>query len=283
MKKLIILTMILGLAACGSDDEPTVGSVPTDTIPDSSEPEDSAPDDSPSEVPRYWMNDDLPLDVKISEDFDNSSDFTFSNGAIQGFGWVQMSWEGAVPGKTFFGVSELVMNQAYTNIDDFNDGEIGVYKSYTWYPEFPSEAVAVTRYLAYRRNVGSSNEFLEMAHADIFLNYRDYTFSFGGLPSHYDILSVLTHELGHLLGLGDVGQSSADVMFGSLQADESRRTLSGLDETSIRDLYTNHAYSPEDSEGEGELVVGILALTAAGDCNHYEDGELMHTHKANKK
>jgi hypothetical protein len=121
-----------------------------------------------------------------------------------------------------------------------------------------------------------------MAHADIFLNYRDYNFAMDELNTH-DLPTILNHELGHLLGLGDVGQSSADVMFGSLQTDESRRTLSGFDETSIQDLYTNHAYSSEDSGGEGELVVGIMALTAAGDCNHYENGELMHTHKANKK
>jgi hypothetical protein len=217
------------------------------------------------------MNDDLPLDVKVSED-----------AILAWFDIVQSRWEDAVPGKTFFVVfSEAVMNQPYINIDDFNDDEIGVYFSFTWYPEFPSEAVAVTRYLAYRRNVGSSNEFLEMAHADIILNFRDHLFSMGG--SEYDLLSVLMHEYGHLLGLGDVGQSSADVMIGSLQPGEQREYLSDLDKTSIQDLYTNHAYSSEDSEGEGELVVGILALTAAGDCNHYENGELVHTHEANKK
>jgi hypothetical protein len=72
-------------------------------------------------------------------------------------------------------------------------------------------------------------------------------------------------------------------MFGSLQPGELRINFSDLDKTSIQDLYTNHAYSSEDSEGEGELVVGIMALTAAGDCNHYENGELVHTHEANER
>jgi hypothetical protein len=288
MKNLIILTMILGLTACDSGDEPTVGSVPTDTIPDSL-----------SEVPRYWMNDDLPLDVRISEDFE--TDFTgFYDPYVElnPFEQMQQNWEDALPGKTFFGVNELVMNQSYTNMDDFNDGEIGVYKSYTWYPELPSEALAVTRYLAYRRNVGSSNEFLEMAHADIIINYSDYDLTMDETNNlEFDLPTTINHELGHLLGLAHIGSSSA-VMSNTLSSGQVKRSLFSLDSNSIRDLYEDHTYALTSGSSsslpsfstdgtplpkEDEHVQGMIELMADGDCRHYENGELMLTHEANER
>jgi hypothetical protein len=287
MKNLIILTMILGLTACDSGDEPTVGSVPTDTIPDSL-----------SEVPRYWMNDDLPLLVKISEDFE--TDFTgfydpFTE--LNPFDQMQQNWEDAVPGKTFFVfLSEAAMNQPYINIDDFNDGEIGVYKSYTWYPEFPSEAVAVTRYLAYRKNVGSSNEFLEMAHADIIINYRDYDFTMDETNNlEFDLPTTVNHELGHLLGLAHIGSTSA-VMSSTLSSGQVKRSLRSIDSSSIKDLYEDHTYALTSGSSssltsfstdgtplpkEDEHVQGMIELMADGDCRHYENGKLTYEHSRN--
>lgn len=248
-------------------------------------------------APRYWKNNRLPLNVYISEDFE--TDFTgfYTPGSDKNpFEEVQEKWEAAVPGKDLFTLGlNTVTNYAPNDMDGFDDNEIGIYKSYTWYNDISSDALAVTQFYAYRRNTGSSSEHLEMIHADITLNYRDYRFTMDETNQfdYFDLPTVVSHEMGHLLGLGHIDFNEA-VMNSLLRKNEVKRELFSLDSNAIKNLYENHTYSltsgsssllpsfstsGEPHPQDGKRVKGMIELMADGKCRHYENGELVHEHK----
>jgi hypothetical protein len=255
--------------------------------------------DTDPEAPRYWKNNKLPLQVYISEDFETDfTGFYDSNTENNPFEQMQENWENAVPGKTLFAL-ELgnVPNYAPSDTDDFLvDGQIGIYKSYTWYSNISSGALAVATFAAYRRNTGSSSEHLEMSHADIIINYRDYDFTMDeGNSFDFDLPTFVHHELWHLLGLAHIGSTSA-VMSSTLSSGQVKRSLRSIDSSSIKDLYEDHTYALTSGSSnllpsfstdgaphpkEGERVQGMIELMADGNCRHYENGKLTHQHARN--
>jgi hypothetical protein len=227
---------------------------------------------------------------------------------------MQQNWEDAVPRKTLFtlGLSNIE-NYAPSSVGYFSppsslegsrDGtynasqtnQIGIYKSYTWYSNISSGALAVATFSAYRRNQGSPTEHLEMSHADIIINYRDYDFTMDeGDSFDFDLPTVVHHELGHLLGLAHIGSTSA-VMSSTLSSGQVKRSLRSIDSSSIKDLYEDHTYALTSGSSnllpsfstdgaphpkEGERVQGMIELMADGNCRHYENGKLTHQHARN--
>ena len=189
------------------------------------------------------------------------------------------------------------------NLNSFkNDGVLGIYRSDSWFSNVSGQALAVTQYFGYRRNIGQSNEYVELYHADIIINYRDYNFSTNANSnSDYDLHSVVLHELGHLIGLSHVSSfSTSSVMQPYLSIFDSVRTISTYDKNSVQSLYgvsslnagngfqvttsaitTNPApkklpkSAREDENGE---VRGVIELRADGKCHHYENGKHVHVH-----
>lgn len=75
--------------------------------------------------------------------------------------------------------------------------------------------------------------------ADIGIS-SSHNFAIGRTPgsSEYDFQSVITHEVGHALGLGHSADSVTDaVMYKSFAPGETRRTLSSDDISGIQDIY----------------------------------------------
>ncbi|NVJ20409.1 adhesin [Myxococcus sp. AM011] len=98
---------------------------------------------------------------------------------------------------------------------------------------------------------------------DIFLNAVDFDWS-TTTPTpagHYDIQSVLTHEVGHCLGLGDSFEAIGAVMFFDLQAGVSRRNLADYDRTALCRFYpkTGAVGSPCDTTA---CTTGLTCVTA---------------------
>lgn len=76
-----------------------------------------------------------------------------------------------------------------------------------------------------------------LVEADIHINARDYTFATVQVDGTYDLRSVLTHELGHVLGIGH----SADVratMAAGLPFGLAARSLEDDDITAVCSLYS---------------------------------------------
>lgn len=231
-----------------------------------------------------------PLDLKTSDSFTND----FAPADLDGNGLHPIDQMGKLwndsHAHTFLKVpSDPVANLAYADVSSFRDGEMGIYKSFTWFSNVSSSALAITQFFGFRRNVGTASEYVELQHADIILNYRDYNFSTDTSDdSAYDIHSVILHEQGHLIGLPhnwDWDQPS--IMQPFLGITENKRSVTAADVTSVANLYYVGApltggsggfaaYSPNPDEGAE--VSGTFELRANGSCHHYINKEKVLVH-----
>lgn len=251
---------------------------------------------SPS-APARWSTGQIAtgIDIKISTDFnalfvDADKDGDGDNLFVQMF----KQWNGTTNLYTFFETDgDTVANKNYANISDFYDGEMGIYRSTSWFSNVSNQALAVTQFYGIRRNVGSSIEHIELTHADIIMNYRDYTFTMDSSSnSAYDLPSVLLHELGHFIGLShETDFLVSSVMQPYLSIFDVNRAVTTADTSATRSNYNasmltannaikalNTGIQKEKNPDEGKIVRGIIELRANGKCLHYLDGELVHQH-----
>lgn len=245
-----------------------------------------------SEAPYLWTSS-FPKQLRISSAFDvRPADVT----SIQAVG---NAWSTAVENKkTFFtystGATEKTIGLGSTSA--LNDGVLGVYKATTWpYPDYP-DALAVTQIFAYRYNVGTSSEYVDIQEADIIMNYQNFSFDDPSISYDYDLRTVMLHEMGHFLGLSHKSKYSdrnASVMFPSIYNHEIKQNPKLVDVGDIASKYgvtlsgsgsaaiagNAQKYEPN---GPGTAVKIILELRANGDCVHYEDGaETLRHHAEN--
>ncbi len=210
-------------------------------------------------------------------------------------------WNASNASLKFFQVpAPVVANRAYATIREYeNDGQQGIYKSVNWFAEVDSRALAVTQYRGIRRNYGTSSEYIELTHADIIMNYRDYNFTTDeNSVIAYDFHTVIIHELGHFIGLGHTRSTDDSVMRSSLSIFDADRTPSALDKQNLANNYGTAALAPgrssfiaasvtagpsqkklppsaiEDDQG----VHGLIELRADGSCHHYVNGKLIESH-----
>ncbi len=204
-------------------------------------------------------------------------------------------WNKKLPALTF--ISETLASSGLNlnrGLDQFYDGEMGVYYMNSWYDDLSPDALAITQYYGLPRFSSDLGQYIELVHADIIINGRDHTYS--NDPNdmiNYDIQSVLVHELGHFIGLGHVYDFSTDsVMFPFLGTDETIRVLGNDDFDLLNELYGGYkslALRPKSGipslsgrvVDPTQLTRGIIQLKKDGHCEHYRDGLLIHGHKVN--
>lgn len=247
------------------------------------------------------------LDVQISTDISNTfvgadNDSSGRNPIEQMFN----NWNQASSLTLFKLPANTVSNKDTGDLNSYkSDGVLGIYRSDSWFSNVSSQALAITQYFGYRRNTGTSSEYVELFHADIILNYRDYNFSTDSTSGTYDLSSVVLHELGHFVGLGHVKTySTPSVMQAYLGMSDEVRSLFSYDRSSLQSLYGVSSLSPAPSgfqaitsastsdriiEGPKELptsaretsngeIHGVIELRADGECRHYLNGELHYSH-----
>ncbi len=170
----------------------------------------------------------FPIALSISDDFDfveMNEIRTSSN-----------SWDTALNSSVTLMDNSGTTTSKSNDLRSYQDGVMGIYKIYSWPSDLPDSALAVTQLFGTRRNIGSSDEYIQINHADILVNYDssfEYYTTYG-----YDLQSVITHEMGHFLGLLHENSSpSQSVMFPSISRWTPNREPKDNDIASLRNLY----------------------------------------------
>ena len=251
-------------------------------------------------APAKWDASSFPLPIKVSTSFDATEDTQIRAMAAK--------WETAGNNEQdFFTLNDnsaTTTNKEYSSLNSYYDSEMGIYKSTSWFSDVSSYALAITQFWGYRRNVGSSNEFIQLTHADIIMNYNNYDFALDDFSGDnyfkYDLASVVLHEMGHFLGLYHDSSSTDTVMKSTINSGTEKRTPFSADETAIQQKYGLNGYSSGlmantqklsgsfstdkvKSEQEGEFVGGRIELRSTGTCHHIINGKQVHSHKLNSK
>lgn len=144
-------------------------------------------------APSRWSASAFPLRLEISSDFASDEGQAIRDMAS--------AWSQSVEDKTQFIDAAYTTNEKGTlNLANYEDSVIGVYKLTTWPEELPKTALAITQVIGSRKNAGTSNEYIRIEHADIFVNYEIFNFTTDGSWG-YDLQTILLHEIGHMLGL----------------------------------------------------------------------------------
>lgn len=165
------------------------------------------------DAPSKWASiSQFPLNMKISNQFEDAEIDALNNTVD--------NWNDTENDFNYLSAQTTELSNK-SKLDAYNDNVMGIYKLSTWPNELPPTALAVTQIFGTKKNVGKSNEYIKIEHADILINYDYYTFKTGE-DWGYDLETVVLHELGHLLGLYHNDTSSDEsVMYPTI----SRYTL----------------------------------------------------------
>ena len=272
------------------------------TLTNCAPPQDEAFDISHSvksgvEAPSQWVGgrNAFPLQLSLSNNFTSSERETIKEMAT--------NWSDSVNSLNNESEHELISSSEKlilfntqnnineldsSNLNDYKDSTMGVYKITEWNSELPPTALAVTQIYGNRRG----NKIV-IEHADILLNYENFSFSsengFG-----YDLATVVVHEMGHFLGLyHDNSSTDESIMYPSI----SRFTINRYPKTrDIHNLETKYEINSASTnlessnfrslassfekqvDEQSEAVVIRQELHADGKCHHLQNGKLVHKH-----
>jgi hypothetical protein len=250
-----------------------------------------------------WPNNLLPLTIKISSEF--NGDFFQIDEDVNGLNLLEQmakNWNTPVAG----GLTLLTVPfpaasiTGRTTTSSFKDSEMGIYKSYTWFTNVSSTALAITQFYGTMANSAGLGDYISLSHADIILNYKDYgpQMTMTSNPTFkFDIPTIVLHEMGHFLGLCHEGSEPSVMQPYYLT---SQRALLNFDKNIIEDLYMNSAISHlsaisnsknavtskavnPDLPPTGTEVTGVIELRANGECIHKVNGKEIYRHTTELK
>ncbi|MDA8793632.1 matrixin family metalloprotease [Bacteriovoracaceae bacterium] len=211
-KALIALLFLILLSGCAPKSE------------EEEEEEDDVVTASSSTSSTSWRNSNLPLTLKTATAF-SAAERTVA-------GDMMTQWD-AADSRDYYASVSTTSNKTYSNLNDYADGEFGIYKITDWNSSLPGSALAITQ--IFGEVIGSQ---IIITHADILVNYDNFSFDTSTGGAGYDLSTVLLHEMGHFLGLGHQSLSISDsIMTSAITADNEQLTLLSVDISSIQSLY----------------------------------------------
>lgn len=262
-----------------------------------------------SATPMKWSDQSLSntgLNIYVSQDIIddfNPVDYEDDKNPIQ---QALQEWNTSISSKTLFNIDSASDENAISSdqkIDllEYKDNIFAIYKHDYWFDDISPSALAITQFFGKRVNSGTASEYLELIHADIIVNYKNFEFEVGPTSFEtYDLNSVILHELGHFLGLNHSSYHEDSVMVPYLDVNTEKRELFDYDDQSIQDLYGKSAGALSSSNASSftlgrlkskevieesstsnddeEIISGIIELQASGECVHYINGHEVSRH-----
>ena len=246
-----------------------------------------------------WPNSALPLNLKMSSEF--TTDYTNSDlvGGLNPLEQMAKAWNVPVQGSRVLITVPFAQTNSlgFATTTAFRDNEIGIYKSHNWFTNVSSSALAITQFYGTVTSSAGLGEYIQLTHADIIVNYRDYgsKMTMVDNPSfEFDVPTIILHEMGHLLGL--CHQSSKPSVMAPYYLTEQRSLLT-YDRDLIEDLYVAGSISNLSAMKNGKVktnsaaelppagteVSGIIELRADGECIHKVNGKEILRHKTKLK
>jgi len=229
--------------------------------------------------PIYWATANT-LELKISEDFSSAEKSNISA--------MSSAWSASVGNKRiFFSHTNTTVEKssASLNLDSLGDDDtFGIYRITHWPKSLPSSALAVTQLFLRPYNVGESDEYAVIEHADILINENLYNFRTTDthVSGTFDLRTVVLHEMGHFLGLQH--KTGDTVMIDAIGENSEKRAPTNIDIADIADKYNislgsggAHAIMAKNTQTyqprtEGPKVKMIIELRADGKCVHSLNG-----------
>lgn len=166
----------------------------------------------------------------------------------------------------------------YTDATSFKDAEIGIYKSHQWFSGTSAGAIAITQFYGVVTSSAGLGQYIDLTHADIMINYRDFGTSIVMANAGYftyDLPTIILHELGHLVGL------CHETVKPSIMAPHYIATQRGpyqFDKDVIKNIYIDGVINKNNNTNAlsmplGSEVKGTIELHADGKCIHYMNGQ----------
>lgn len=231
-----------------------------------------------SNSPKSWNQSVLPLTFSFANNFEGLfGDMTFTVSVIEA------AWKTRVPNQNpiiYYNASTKIHPNSNNKSDYYSTPpqSIGIYSlnNTQWTAmNMPPSALAVTIY-----TLSSTTGY--MTKAAILLN-NGSGYQFSSIPeialmNHYDLPTILTHEIGHILGLSHIGSAldpnNENIMKAALGPGETRRTAQSEEIQALINLYPStltveEEEKKEEKEEEDEEVEGWIALMPDGTCLHF--------------
>jgi len=188
-----------------------------------------AQDHAPGEREKRWKADGFVLEVE------NTAPLIDRKDVITGLEYGAATWNAVGASTEIHVVKSHSQGDEWESIALDGVNRVSVYKG-EW--PYPPQAGAVTVAWAKKNPVGDVDEIVE---ADLALNPAfDWTLDHDDETGLYDLKNVLTHELGHSLGLPDIKDPRDATMFYLILPGETlKRDLSDEDTRMLLKLYEN--------------------------------------------
>jgi hypothetical protein len=176
-----------------------------------------------------WDSSSFPIMMKISNNFDLRSQ-TVAQVAL--YEWERASnidfftELGTIPNLNLTKLSDYYYKDKYVN---------GIYLAQGPVDDLQAPNLAVTQIIFYTNKDNPQKPFYQILHTDIVLNGHEYEFTSSPFDNGaYYLLTLILHEVGHVLGLGHEYQG---IMYPSMSTLDKQETLTTFDENLIQEKY----------------------------------------------
>lgn len=196
-----------------------------------------------SEIQR-WSS--FPVAVDVHE-----SDCTTTSGCPTACETALDTWDDVSSTTISFSVGSW--SGSYMSLDESggSDTDNG-FNRIGWSPDSWSPGASSALAITLLQGLSDTPAILE---ADIYVDEYYFDFDTSGSASEFDVQAIVTHEVGHLLGVRHTSISTATMFYATTAGDTSARSLETDDEDAARFLYPTGGTFACGSNGECPTIV----------------------------